>query len=59
MNSKDMSKPHNNKPLMNVKLINFGNIINFTQDKYHKKQYQNAEYLSPEQIQKCEEVNIM
>lgn len=42
-----------------VKLLNFAHLMNQQQEKYHKKQYNHAEYFSPEQIEKSEDPTIM
>ena len=44
-----------------VKVLNFGSLLMCGGDdeKLRKKQYYHAEYLSPEQIEKSEEITIM
>ena len=50
-------KPADNLP---VKILNFANLLTFQDsDRFHKKLYCHAEYLSPEQIEKSEDVTIM
>ena len=34
------------------KILNFGHLMNMQQERYQKKQYNHAEYFSPEQIEK-------
>jgi hypothetical protein len=35
-------------------MLNFAHLMNQQQERYHKKQYNHAEYFSPEQIEKLE-----
>lgn len=42
-----------------IKALNFAHLMNQQQEKYHKKQYNHAEYFSPEQIEKSEDAMIM
>jgi hypothetical protein len=35
-------------------MLNFAHLMNQHQERYHKKQYNHAEYFSPEQIEKLE-----
>ena len=42
-----------------VKFINFGNLLNFKPDNFHKRQYYFAEYLSPEQIEETDDPLMM
>ncbi|CDW88098.1 protein kinase domain containing protein [Stylonychia lemnae] len=42
-----------------IKFTNFGNLLNFRPDRFHKRQYYFAEYLSPEQIEMTPDQSMM
>lgn len=44
----NQSVSNGNKFQQLIKVINFGNLLNFKPDNFHKRQYYFAEYLSPE-----------
>jgi serine/threonine protein kinase len=47
------------QPSKVVKALNFAHLSNQQQEHYHKKQYNHAEYFSPEQIERADDTTLM